>query len=80
MVSTGGVVSIGGAVNNFQRGGQRLPARWSTITSVLTNGTSDVSAMVLRCMQLGKYRCPHIPEVWCLRQAVSSDERLANHA
>jgi hypothetical protein len=28
------------------------------------NGTSDVSAMVLRCLQLGKYRCPNIPEAW----------------
>jgi hypothetical protein len=41
LVSTSNVVGIGGtastsvAVNNFQRGGQRLPKRWSTNTSVL---------------------------------------------
>jgi len=43
LVSTSNVVSIGGmvstsvAVNNFQRGGQRLPERWSTNTSALSH-------------------------------------------
>lgn len=36
MVNTSSVVNISGMVSNFQHGGQRLPARRSTNTSVLT--------------------------------------------